>query len=82
MLDELTDAMMFETFPVSRQKKLVTEYCVRMTDRLRDAGTREKAQAVIDEQCNAFDQKCGSAVLRTAVRSRAQEMLLERWSSV
>ncbi len=81
MLDELTDAMMFESLPVSRQQELIGEYCGEMFGRIKESENIEAAQSMIDEQCAAFDQQCGSALLRTAVRSRAQQMLLERWSS-
>ena len=79
MNDEVTDVMMFETLSASRQKELIDASCAQMRERIAEAGDRNAAQSIVDEQCRAFDAKCASAVLRTAVRNHAQQLLNDRW---
>lgn len=79
MHDELTDAKMFESLSASRQKELIDASCEQMMERIGKAESKFAAQSIVDEQCNAFDVKCASAVLRTAVRNHAQQLLNGRW---
>ena len=81
MNDEVTDVMMFETLSASRQKELIDASCEQMKGRIAKAESKLAAQSIVDEQCNAFDVKCVSAVLRTAVRNHAQQLLNDRWGN-
>ncbi len=79
MNDELTDEKMFENLSAFRQKELIDASCEQMIKRIAEAKSRIDAQTIVDEQCHAFDTKCVSALLRTAVRNHAQQLLNERW---
>ncbi len=79
MNDELIDERIFESSSVSRQQELIDIYCGRLMERIADAKDKPTAQRIVEEQCSAFDSKCVSAILRTAVRSRALLLLAERW---
>jgi hypothetical protein len=79
MNEELLTDERFLRLDANRQSELITEYCADIEDRIRSAPSRLEALRLSESSCTRFEQACPSALLRKALETHIEELILQYW---
>lgn len=63
----------------SDQVEWIAQYCGDIEARIRSAGSREKAAAIVAETCKSFESACMSGMIRTFMQRYVTELLDKYW---
>ncbi|GEM_PF-5330139 len=59
----------------------VSKSCAGIEEQIRSASSREEAQGIVDQACNAFSNQCLSEILKRALTDHVDKLLTQYWAT-
>ncbi len=65
--EELLNDQQFLQLNQIRQSEIIAKHCTGITQRIRDAQSKEEAERIIGNASKEFDRECASSIVRVAL---------------
>ncbi len=78
--EELFNGQQFLQLNQIRQSEIIAKRCTGITQRIRDAQSKEEAERIIGDACRKFERECASSIVRVALVQHGQAKVAQYWS--